>query len=72
MATKDLHHDIEPKHKLQKPVFPTLEQLRQALTDAGKDGSYELGSMTRNDLIFACRQEGVDLFPLPEDGEEPE
>lgn len=67
MATLDLHHDIEPKHEYQKPVFPTLEQLRTALTDAGLDTTYDLDYSTRNDLIYICRVEGVDIFPAPED-----
>lgn len=70
MATLDLHHDIEPLNEYQKPVYPTLAQLRQALTDGGFASKYDLDHGVRNDLIYACRVEGIDIFPVPEEPEE--
>lgn len=59
MATIDLHHDITPLHAFQKPVKPSMSELRTAL--AGEAGNYDLANMTRNDLIYACRLEGITL-----------
>lgn len=57
----DIYNDPTPKRRNNKTVKPTMTELKNALTAA--DGTYftaaRLRTMTRNDLINACRVRNV-------------
>lgn len=63
-AAIDVYNDVAPKRANNKIVAPTQAELRDALQDA--NGTYytdaRLNKLTRNDLISATRDEGIE-FP---------
>lgn len=66
MANTDVRNDIAPKQGFTKPSLPTIAALRTALK-AAKPSSYtddRLNTMTRNDMLYAVRVEGVTVTGL--------
>lgn len=70
MATVDLRNGIEPV-LVNKPVTePTIDVLVAAIEASDVADNYAgllAGAYTRNDLIYVCRTEGIDMVEPEEE-----
>lgn len=66
MAGFDIYNDVTPKNVNRKVVAPTIAAMRTALKakSATSYSDTRLDSMTRRDMLNACRVENVAVAGL--------
>lgn len=62
MANFDIAYDTTPQNTLTRPRGPKISDMRTALAAVNGGASYtadRLNAMSENDMISACRVEGL-------------
>lgn len=62
MANFDVKNSVLPNNASKPPSLPTIAAMRTSLLTVNGGLSYpadRLEAMTRNDMIYACRQHGL-------------
>lgn len=67
MANHDVRNDVAPVNALKRPSLPTISAMRTALATVNSGNSYtaaRMNSMSRNDMISACRAHSLSVAGL--------